>query len=472
MEQILRTGESAGAARAAPSLVAEGIAVVLVVLALPVALYLVDLAPQARLLYPLLNLGVAAYLYERRSPWYAAHCLLIFCCVSLVRRLIDQQAGFDPSNPVLLTPYLCCLLTAGAFIEYWARRRPLGLAPFLVILACIVYGTALAMLDGRIRSSLVDVLKWSVGPLFAVYLLQNSARIAQIRSVFEPCLIAAAVGMSLYGIAQFVSPAPWDGTWMRGVFELGFNSIGRAEPFQLRVFSTMNSPGAFAAILSAGIVLALKRRLPVFLLCAAPMMVGLALAQYRSLWAATAFAILLVGVAPSAGMRRTNILALFLAGLALASTALSPQIRDAVVQRASTLTELEGDESLRKRIDQYEEFFAHDNLIVGEGLAINGASRRLDNRPTIEIDGAIIEIFRAMGVFVGTAFILAIVLLVVSLFGAARRGGDHVYYDRAIVAALFVLFPLGTVHVGELGFCAWAFIGMGLATHYATMERA
>ena len=33
-------------------------------------------------------------------------------------------------------------------------------------MACIAYGTALAMLDGRIRSSLVDVLKWSVGPLF------------------------------------------------------------------------------------------------------------------------------------------------------------------------------------------------------------------------------------------------------------------------------------------------------------------
>jgi hypothetical protein len=472
MEQTLRTEVPARDVQVAPKLAGEGIAVVVVVLLLPVGMYLAGVAPQARLVYPALNLIVAAYLYERRSPWYAAHCLLIFCCVSLVRRLIDSQAGFDPSNPVLLTPYLCCLLTAGAFIEYWTRRQPRGLAPFLVLLACIAYGTALAMLDGRIRSSLVDVLKWSVGPLFAVYLLRNSDRIAQIRAVFEPCVIAVSIAMALYGIAQFANPAPWDATWMRGVLELGFNSIGQPEPFQLRVFSTMNSPGAFGAILSAGVVLALKRRLPVCLMCVAPMLVGLALCQYRSLWAATALAIVLVAIAPSVSVRRTNILALFLAGLALASTALSPQIRDAVVQRATSLTELEGDESLRKRLDQYGEFFQHDNLIVGDGLAINGASRRLDNRPNTEIDGAIIEIYRAMGVIVGTAFILAIALLVVSLFRAASAVGGPIYFDRAIVAALFVQFPIGTVNVGELGFCAWAFMGFGLATYFATKERA
>jgi len=470
MEHTLRTEMPARAARATSALAGEGLAVVAVVLVLPVAMYLAGLASQARLLYPALNLALAAWLYERRSPWYAAQCLLIFGCVSLVRRLIDQQAGFDPSNSVLLTPYLCCLLTLGAFFEYWARRRPVALAPFLVLLGCIAYGTALAMLDGRFRSSLVDVLKWSVGPLFAVYLLQNRARIAQWRAVFEPCLVATAVGMALYGVVQFVDPAPWDATWMRGVAELGFDSIGRPEPFQLRVFSTMNSPGAFGAILSAGIVVALKQRLPVCLACIAPMLVGLALCQYRSLWAATAFAIALLAFAPHT--RKTNLVALLVAGLVLASTALSPQIRDAVIQRAATLTELEGDESLRKRLVQYEDFFQQDNLIAGEGLAINGASRRLDNRQGAEIDGAIIEIYRAMGVFVGTAFILAVAVLVVSLFRAVPPGVGHLYFDRAIVAALFVQLPIGTVHVGELGFCAWAFLGFGLATRLVVKEGA
>ena len=340
-----------------------------------------------------------------------------------------------------------------------------------MLLGCIAYGTALALLDGRFRSSIVDVLKWSIGPLFAVYLLANRDHIPGLRRVFEPCLIASAVVMSLYGVAQFSSPASWDANWVRGVAELGFNSLGTPEPFQLRVFSTMNSPGAFGAILSAAIVLALKRRLPVCLACVAPMLVGLALCQYRSLWVATAFAIVLVAVAPSAGVRRANILALVLAALALASTALSPQIRDAVIERASTLTELEGDESLRRRLEQYREVLEHDNLILGDGLAINGASRRLDNRAVVEIDGALIEVYRAMGVFVGSAFMLAIAALVAGLFRAVPGNGSHIYYDRAIVLALFAQFPIGTVHVGEIGFCAWNFLGFGLAAR-ASRELA
>jgi hypothetical protein len=472
MEQTLRADVSTGTARTVPLLAGEGIAVVFVVIVLPVALYLADLAAHARLLYPALNLIVAAYLYERRSPWYAAHCLLIFCCVSLVRRLIDQQAGFDPSNPALLTPYLCCLLTVTAFFDYWARRQPRSLGPFLIIMACIAYGTALAMLDGRIRSSLVDVLKWSVGPLFAVYLLHNRDRAPQIRAVLEPCLIVAAAAMALYGVAQFANPPAWDATWMRGVAELGFDSIGRPEPYQLRAFSTMNSPGAFGAILSAGMVIALKRRLPVCLLAILPMLAGLALCQYRSLWAATLLAIVMVALAPGAGVRRANIAALFVAALALASTALSPEIRHAVVQRANSLTELEGDYSLGKRLDQYREFFRHDNLVIGEGLAINGASRRLDNRQGGEIDGAIIEVYRAMGVLVGTAFMLSIAVLIASLFRNAAVAGSHIYYDRAIVLSLFVQFPIGTVNIGELGFCGWTFMGFGLAALYSARERA
>ena len=69
----------------------------------------------------------------------------------------------------------------------------------------------------------------------------------------------------------------------------------------------------------------------------------------------------------------------------------------------------------------------------------------------MEIDGALIEVYRAMGVFVGTAFILGIAVLVAGLFRTAPAAGSDVYYDRAIVLALFAQFPIGTVHVGDPG---------------------
>jgi hypothetical protein len=234
-------------------------------------------------------------------------------------------------------------------------------------------------------------------------------------------------------------------------------------PYGARVFSTMNSPGSFGTILSAAIVLSLKRRLPICMLTIVPMLVGLALCQYRSLWAATAFAVLMVLLSPKAGVRPAHIVGLALVGLLMASSAFAPRINEAVFHRASSLTSLAGDESLRQRLLQYQALGQNEHLLAGEGLAINGAARRLDNRNTGLIDGAIIEIYVAMGVFVGTAFILAIGTLIGGMFSAAAVTGPNIYFDRAIVLALFLQFPIGTVHVGELGFCAWTFLGLALA---------
>ena len=202
-----------------------------------------------------------------------------------------------------------------------------------------------------------------------------------------------------------------------------------------------------------------------------PMLVGLALCQYRSLWAMTALGILMVVLSPSTQVRRINVVALLVAALALGSSVLSPQIRDAVVARASSLTELEGDYSGEQRLLQYQEFFNHDGLVMGEGLAISGASRRLDNKQTGMIDGAIIEIYRAMGVFVGTAFMVSIAVLVAMMFGRAAGPDPHLHFDRAIVVTLFLQFPIGTVHIGELGFCAWMFLGLALAARFAAQEK-
>ncbi len=442
----------------------EGAVVLCALLVFPIALYAVHLAPFGRYLYPAVNLVVAAWLFAKRSPWYAGHCVLLFCFVSLVRRLIDEQAGWDPSNPVLLTPYLCCFPTILAFLDYWAERRPRYIGPFLVILGCVVYGTLLAMIHERVLSSLIDALKWTVGPLFATYVLANHRMLPHLREVVEPCLIAAGVAMSLYGILQFISPPTWDALWMRNVETLGLNSIGQPQPFQVRVFSTMNSPGSFGIVLSAAIILGLKRRFAVSVPAIALMAVGLGLSQYRSIWGATAFSLLLVLVSRGGRVAFSRVIALVVIAMLAGTTAVVPNVREAITQRAATLSSLKGDKSLEGRLQQYADLVRADNLIAGEGLAIHGASRRLDNKPVIAIDGALIEVMRAMGVFVGALFLAALATAVLSVFRVRAGADPAVFFDRAIVAGLFVQLPIGSVQAGELGFCAWMFMGFALAT--------
>lgn len=442
-------------ARPASSHAGEGAAVLLTVLVLPLALYADHLAAYGRLLYPLTNLLLAAYLYARRSPWYAGHCVLVFCFASLVRRLVDEQAGWDPSSPVLLAPYLCCLFAGITFIEYWSRPRPRAFAPFLILIGAVIYGAVLAVLNGRMLGAGIDLLKWSVGPLFAVHLLAQHEDGTHTRRVVEGCLVWAGAAMSAYGVIQYLDPPSWDALWMRNASDMGFTSIGQPEPFGVRVFSTMNSPGSFGTFLCAGIVLALKRTPPATAFTVSLMIVGLALCQYRTLWAVTALAVVLSFASRHATPRPGNVLALLAVVLVLSSSAVVPRIRETVVQRAATLTALKNDESLESRMHQYAVLMRSDGLIIGEGLGVNRA-------PTI-IDGGLIEIALALGLVVGVAYLSALITLVASLFTAGGGIQPHLPFDRAIAVATLLQLPMGSVHVGELGFCAWLFLGLALA---------
>jgi hypothetical protein len=245
--------------------------------------------------------------------------------------------------------------------------------------------------------------------------------------------------------------------------DLGMTSVGQPEPYALRVFSTMNSPGSLGAIMSAGIVVASKRRLPVAIPAVSLMVVALALCQYRAIWAASALAVALIVIARPAVLNPANLLAVLAVGAALCSTALLPAMREAVQQRAASLTALQGDESLEDRLNQYRGLAHDDELIAGLGFGQNGAVRKLDGLPPVVIDSGLIEIWRSMGVIAGTLFLCAIVWLCAMLFIERSTDEYHVSFDRAIAVATFAQLPMGSVHIGELGFCAWLFLGLGIA---------
>lgn len=442
----------------------EGSTVLLTVLVLPAALYLTQRGQQAAMVYLAANTLLAMGLLARRSPWYAGQCILLFCFTALVRRLIDLQAGWNPSNPVLLTPYLCSLLAVAGFFRYWLQRNPRYIGRVLCLLLCIAYGVVLAMFDGRVNAALVDAIKWSVGPIFAVYILSEADRHEPLRRVIEPCLVWSGAIMGIYGVAQYVLMPAWDAEWMRNVMDLGMTSIGQPEPFQARVFSTMNSPASLGIMLIAGLVLALKRGVGVASLTVPPMLAALALCQYRSIWAATAIAVALVAIPRRACLPRANVVALAAIGaIALTVVAADPRIREPLVLRVTSLSTLQTDDSLRTRLGEYADLTRNDHLVFGEGLAINGASLRLDKGRVEVIDGALIETLRGLGVIAGSVFLLSVAGLAGPLLLAPPSAGRQLYYDRAIVLSVLVQLPMSNVFTGELGFCAWVFLGFGLS---------
>jgi hypothetical protein len=431
----------------------------------PVLLYAIGLGSLDRLLYPATSIAVGGYLYYKRSPWYVGFCVWLFCATPLVRRLADEQAGWDPSNPILLAPYLSCAF-AGISAITFRMRSTAPIAPFVIMLGCVGYGLILAMCNGRVASGAVDAMKWSVGPLFAVHLLaQADERWINHRAAVISFVIAGPA-MAVYGVAQYINPPPWDADWMINVASLGLNSIGHPAPFEVRVFSTMNSPGSFGSALATAILIGLhQRRFLIFIPVVMVMVLGMLLSQYRAIWAGTLIGIICLFLSGASTAKLRVLLAAGALILMGASASVMPEISRPIAERLQTLNQLDADASGEDRLHQYERFLGqpHNDLVLGEGLALDGASRRLDHGHTVIIDSGIIVIFSAFGVFSGTVFFFGLFAAIGLTFTSSARSCPETPLYRAIIIATFCQLPFGAVNVGESGFGAWLFLGLTAA---------
>ena len=435
-----------------------------IALAVPLALFVGGYGAVNRLLYPALAFAAAIYLFRKQSPWFVGLCLWLFCAAPLIRRLTDLEIGWDPASPVLLAPYLACLLAGLSLLPYALRDRPSFVTPFIVILIVIAYGAVVASVNGRPLSAAVDLLKWSVGPLMAVHLLRMTDMRPSIHRAVVNSLIVAGPAMGIYGAMQFIDPAIWDRNWMvDALMSQGLNSIGNPAPFEVRVFSTMNSPSSLAGMLMVAIIVTLGRPL----LAAAPavllMMLGLALSQYRSMWAGTMLGMCYVFMAAPA--RDKIRLGAVGAALVFATGLLTlvPEMNRTLTSRLQTLTQLSSDVSREDRMAEWANFLERgDELLLGSGIGIASASFDGQNRQVI--DNGIVEIFSAFGIFGGLAFLGAFLAIIYLMFTKAKHAPREMIFYRAVVVAGAAQLAFVRAVVGESGFGTWLFMGLALSS--------
>ena len=429
----------------------------------PVALFVIGLGAMNRLLYPVLAFAAAIYLWNRRSSWYVGLCIWLFCAAPLIRRLTDLDTGWDPASPVLLAPYVACLVAGLSFLPYSLRARPAYATPFVVILVVVGYGVFLAAIDGRLLSGMVDGLKWSVGPLVAVHLLREADLQPAMHRAIMNSLLVAGPAMAAYGAWQFVDPSLWDRTWMMNVVSLGLDSIGNPAPFEIRVFSTMNSPSSFAAMLMVAMVANLGRPLALALPATTLMALGLALSQYRSMWAGVALGICYVFLAGRPADKARIGVACGVLVISTGLLALVPEMNQTITSRFTTLTELSSDASGQARLGDLAQFLTGDEgLILGSGVGIANAS--LDGQAVRIIDNGIIEIYSAFGIFGGTAFLSSMLAVLWLLFSQSERDRRGMVFYRAVVLAGFAQLGFVRAVVGESGFGMWVFMGLALSS--------
>ena len=273
--------------------------------------------------------------------------------------------------------------------------------------------------------------------------------------------------MGVYGLVQFFYVPAWDGYWMtQALLQDGLNSIGTPEPFEVRVFSTLNAPGPFAVVVMAGLLLVFggggAARLP----GAAAGFVGFALSAVRSAWGGWVVGFLVVASSLPLRLRTRLLGTLLLLGIvAVPLLSLGP-VGELFSERLGTVTDLSSDTSFNARLALYADLssFTADNPL-GQGLGSTGVATGLSNKTSLQdLDSGVIAVIYTFGLlgtlyFAGGAIFLFGRVLATGL--RSRSLGDAVYVGISVAGLSQLAF--GNAWTGVSGMVLWFFPCLYLA---------
>ncbi len=229
-------------------------------------------------------------------------------------------------------------------------------------------------------------------------------------------------------------------------------SAGRPEPYEVRSFSTMNSPASFATFTAAGMMLVYFLRSSwQTRLVVAPACLALLLSLYRTAWISLVVGVLFC-LCFSAVRQRAALTGMILAVTAVLAIAFTP-FGDLIGDRLATLGNGGDDGSAQERLQEFVTLWTlPDSGLIGEGFGTVDTGTP-GEKP---IDCMIISCWQSFGIVVGLVCLSALLLVtgraIMPTFKYASR--ESVVLG-GLACGWLVQMPLGNIASGELGFLFW-----------------
>ncbi|HVX33027.1 MAG TPA: O-antigen ligase family protein [Solirubrobacterales bacterium] len=387
-----------------------------------------------------------------------------------LRRVLDNSIGPVSPDPLSLLPFLATALLAAIELRHThldKRARtimtmgtvglligaPLGLAadPSAAGFAIFAYGTGLSAF----------ILGWGDGQL-----RDGTGSLQKIVMYVLPIL-------ALYGLAQyFFSLTSWDAHW---VATTTLNSLGSPQEGHVRIFSTLNAPYTFAALLGTGLLLGLARRGRAGLAPAitALLVVALALTFMRSVWLGTVIGLIVFAAAARGRAAGRIVVVVGVCLFALIVVGNSNPTTKAFTERVTSLGNPNEDRSAQERLATTNKLFpVAVRQPLGEGAGQAGMASELTgshggSSALINVDDGYLSLMFQDGPF---GFLLVIGALVLSVGAAIKAVGAATEEERqpraALLATLIMLLvalAAGDILFGLPGMMLWYLCGTAVA---------
>jgi O-Antigen ligase len=446
------------------------------VIAMPVITAALLFSPGATLLlytFPFMAVVIALYLYRRNRALYVSLVCWLWFLTPLVRRILDYRAGWTQPTAVLLAPPLATCVPLLWLIPDWRRVFQRRAAPLICVLITCIYATFLGIITLGARFVFQDLLTWLSPLIFAFMLTRHREQAPELFRAFEKAFIYGLLVASAYGVYQFFFLPRWDAFWMGWVL---MESIGKPQPTEVRVFSTMNGPQILASFLATGLIVAFNSHrwirfvaIPLGLLC-------LVLSLARSGWVAMAAGTIYLLFTLSHQQRFRMVVAALLCAVAMLLALQNPDLQDVMSQRFDSFSDVKNDTSFMDRVDAYQGLF--DGLMINPfGVGMGATPAVAEDKVTLHRswnqdlgDSTVAMVIITMGVAGALVLVSSLLLLGRMVFMRTSVNVTYMNTVRAILIGLIAEAALDGVISGPTGFLTWAAIGFGLALGIADDE--
>ena len=257
--------------------------------------------------------------------------------------------------------------------------------------------------------------------------------------------------MGIYGIFQYLVAPDWDSSWLTNT---GMVSAGSPEPLEIRVWSTMHSPGVFAVFMMGGLLLLLHKYGVFWRSTSIIGYLVFLLTLVRGAWV-----MWVVGLLTHLSFLKFNLkirIVIIMTVLALGVIPLTTvePFAQRITPRIETLFDLENDQSSNERKDLYRQKTdsAFTNFL-GNGMVKQDI-----------LDSGVIDILSSLGWFGGFFYLSGILLLILRLFmDTAANFNLFVSISLSISFCSLVGLVFGRQQIGAPGMILWSFLSIGMA---------
>jgi len=406
------------------------------------------------------------------------YTLLIWAVAPELRRIADWAEGVYHSVSLLS---LAPLLTGATLIipvlrEIHKMKRSSNQI-VLLFAAALAYGALIGLAKNGM-GSVYDLANYIV-PLLLIPFFAVTPFTSKDMDRLLYAYANIAVMVAIYGIIQYLTVPPWDAFWMR---HADMMSIGFPYPLEIRVFSTLNSPGPAAAFLVFALVpMILEKRWQGSLRWIGVLLVVVCLLTtlVRSAWLVLLVMLLVyIGSSSSKGKWKTLLQLTF---VACAIIWIVPKLPGAegLVARMETLTSVSEDHSYNERLGLWQNMLPMvASNPVGQGIGSVGTGTKLGNGGELGeygiMDNGFIALLLTFGV-AGAIFFFGALGAVVKqiVIKVTRRDVQQPYARLALAAWCGAIASLVSDNgfPGMKGYLIWMLIGLGLSAKEVIESR-